>query len=392
MKVALLTGGKDAHYVRGLARQLAWRAVDVVIVGGTPELPAVGGAPGRVTLYDAVGSLDAAAGWVAKTARVLRYYVRLLLFAARTDIRLCHILWFRKFPQAERVLVPLYLKLLGKKIVFTAHNVDDRARDGRDGGPFHAVSLRFLYRVVDHVFVHTENMRAELQRVFGVPADRVSVVPLGINDVIPVADTTAGVAREKLGLEPDARVLLFFGNIAPYKGVEDLIRAVADLAREDDRYLALIVGQVKDPNCVDYARSLERLAADLGARSAVRHEARYVRDDGAGLFFKAADVSVLPYRRVYQSGVLGLSYAQGIPVIASDAGSMRGDVAEGQTGFVFKAGDWRDLAATIRTYFASELYKDLEARRAAITAYGAERFSWTTNAERTCAVYEALAR
>jgi len=392
MKVAILTGGKDRHYVGGLVRHLAANGVEVAVAGGAEEMMAVGSGYERVVLHDLVGDQHRDAGWLAKITRVMRYYVRLLIFAARTDAKLFHILWFRKFPQVERILVPLYLKALGKTILFTAHNVDDRARDGRRGGLVYVSSLRFLYRVVDHVFVHTASMKQELERDFGMAADRVTVVPLGINDVIPIGSTTSAIAREKLGLDADARVLLFFGNIAPYKGVEDLIRAVAALTRDDDRYIALIVGPVKDRSCIEYSRALERLVTTLRVRGRVRQEARYVRDDEAGLFFRAADVCVLPYHRVYQSGVLSLSYAQGVPVIAADVGSMKDDVVEGETGFVFKAGDWRDLAGTISTYFASELFKDLEMKRAAITAHGAERFSWATNAQRTCAAYEACLR
>jgi hypothetical protein len=64
---------------------------------------------------------------------------------------------------------------------------------------------------------------------------------------------------------------------------------------------------------------------------------------------------MLPCRQIYQSGVLALSYAQGIPVIAADVGSFRDDVVEGETGCVFAAGDVADLPAGTRAYFASEL-------------------------------------
>jgi D-inositol-3-phosphate glycosyltransferase len=392
MKVAILTGGKDRHYVGGLVRHLVARGIDVALVGGPEEMMAVGSRLGRVVLHDLVGDQNRDVSWFAKAMRVMKYYVRFLIFAVRTDARLFHILWFRKFPWVERILVPLYLKALGKKVVFTAHNVDDRARDGRAGGFIHAFSLRSLYRRTDHIFVHTDRMEAELRDAFGIARDRVTVVPLGINDVIPTAAATREVARGKLGLDADARVMLFFGNIAPYKGLEDLIRALNQLVREDDRFVLVIVGSVKDPSCQAYWQDIERLIADLGMAGHVRKDVRYVSDDEAGLYFRAADVSVLPYRRVYQSGVLGLSYAQGLPVIAADVGSMTEDVVDGETGFIFRSGDSFDLAEKVRVYFSSDLFKDLEAKRSMITAHGAKRFSWTANAERARIVYERLLR
>jgi glycosyltransferase involved in cell wall biosynthesis len=88
--------------------------------------------------------------------------------------------------------------------------------------------------------------------------------------------------------------------------------------------------------------------------------------------------------------VLGLSYAQGLPVVAADVGAMKEDIVEGETGFLCRPGDPMDLAAKVRAYFASELFSDLEARRPKLAAHGAQRFSWTLNADRTLAVYEEL--
>ena len=392
MKVALLTGGKDPHYARGLGRALAGEGVHVAMVGGPQEMVVVETGPGRVVLHDLVGDQDPMAGWLAKATRVMKYYIALLIFIARTDVRLFHILWFRKFPQVERVLLPLYLKLFGKKLAFTAHNVDDHARDGRAGGLFYKLSLRCLYSRADHLFVHTDSMKLELSAEFGVEQNRVTVVPLGINDVIPAATTTRSIAREKLGFDLDARVLLFFGNIAPYKGVEDLIRALGELVRDDDRFTVVLVGRVRNRSCRGYWHELEHLIAKLSIADHVRKEVRYVPDGDVGLFFRAADVSILPYRRIYQSGVLGLSFAQGLPVIAADVGSMKEDVVEGETGLLFRSGDAGDLAAKIRIYFGSDLFKDLQVRRGKIIAYGSERFSWNSNAARTYATYESLLR
>jgi D-inositol-3-phosphate glycosyltransferase len=147
---------------------------------------------------------------------------------------------------------------------------------------------------------------------------------------------------------------------------------------------------VKDRSCEAYWAALESLIEELQLTKYVRKEIRYIPDGDVGILFKASDVSVLPYRRVYQSGVLALSYAQGVPVIAADVGSIREDILEDETGLLFKPGDVIDLAAKIRTYFASDLLKHRETRERSISDYGTQRFSWATNAERTYAVYERL--
>jgi D-inositol-3-phosphate glycosyltransferase len=391
MKVALLTGGKDPHYVRGLLRELASRDVHVVLVG-SEALADCRDSAGRVEFHNLVGAEDPAPtdGLVAKAWRVLSYYARLLAFAARTDARLFHVLWFRKFPLVERTLLNAYFKLLGKKLVLTAHNVDDRARDGATPTLPNTLSLAFLYRTVDHVLVHTRNMKHELVREFGIAGDKVTVVPFGVNDAIPASSAARPAARQRLGWNADDRILLFFGNITPYKGVEDLLRALAVLVRDDDRFTLVLAGRVKDRRSQGYWGELERLIEELGLSRHVYKEIRYIPDDDVGLFFRASDVSVLPYRRVDQSGVLPLSYAQGLPVIAADVGSMKEDIVEGETGLLFRSGDVADLVSKIRAYFAADVFRNPDAKRRELREFAETRFSWRANVDQTCAVYDRV--
>jgi D-inositol-3-phosphate glycosyltransferase len=392
VRVALLTGGKDVPYVLGLVPELTARGVRIALVGNGEMASAKDVGNGQVEFHDFVGGLDPGDNSIAKAWRVLTYYGHLLAFAVRTDARLFHILWFRKFPLGERVVLTAYFKLLGKKLAFTAHNIDDRARDGRRSSISQRLSLRFFYRIVDQIFVHTPQMKCELVEEFDVAESKVTVVPFGINDVFPVARVTRFDARQQLGLSPDDKVLLFFGRIAPYKGVEDLLSALARLVREDPRYVVVLAGQVKDPSCERYWADLQRMISELKLERHVRIEDRFIPDGQVGLFFRASDVAVLPYRRIYQSGVVALAYAQGTPVVASDVGSFKTDVIEGETGFVFKPADVTDLTATIQEYFASDLCKDLEARSAGIREHGIRAFSWARNGELTVAAYGRVAR
>jgi glycosyltransferase involved in cell wall biosynthesis len=233
-------------------------------------------------------------------------------------------------------------------------------------------------------------MKLELMEEFGIAKEKITIIPHGINDVIPEAHVTRLEAKQQLGFDPNDKILLFFGNIAPYKGLEDLIRALAELLDEDDRFRLVIAGPVKNKDCEGYWQELERMIKALRLSTYVRQEVRYIPDEDVGVFFKASDVSVLPYKRIYQSGVLLLSYRQGLPVIAADVGSLREDILEGQTGLIFRAGDSTDLAAKIRTYFASDLFGDLECNGQRIREYGDNRFSWEKNVDSTVAVYKSL--
>jgi D-inositol-3-phosphate glycosyltransferase len=389
MKVALLTAGEDQHYALGLLATLQGKPVHIECIGSDVMETSEVVRTGRVDFYNLVGNQDSDTPIRRKALRVLQYYARLIRYAAHTDVKLFHILWFRKFPYIERTLLNVYFKILGKKLVFTAHNVDDRARDGKSN-IINKISLVFLYNIVDHILVHTTKMKLELIEEFGIAKEKITVVPHGINDVIPEARVTRLEAKQQLGFSLNEKLLLFFGNIAPYKGLEDLIRALAELIDEDNRFRLVIAGPVKAKDCEGYWQELEKMIKALRLSDYVRQEVRSIPDEDVGIFFKASDVAILPYKRIYQSGVLLLSYRQGLPVIAADVGSLREDIVEGQTGLIFRAGDPADLTAKIRTYFASDLFRNLESNGQRIREYGDNRFSWEKNVNCTLEVYRIL--
>ena len=99
---------------------------------------------------------------------------------------------------------------------------------------------------------------------------------------------------------------------------------------------------------------------------------------------------VIPYVEIFQSGIPFLSYSFGLPVIATDVGSLRNDIIEAKTGFLCRAKDPADLARTIRTYFASDLYRNLETRRSQIREFANERHSWTKVGEILDGIYRHL--
>ena len=118
----------------------------------------------------------------------------------------------------------------------------------------------------------------------------------------------------------------------------------------------------------------------------------YVPDDETEVFFKAADLLVLPYTHVFQSGVLFLGYNFGLPVVATDVGSLREEIIEGETGYVCAARDPAAIAASVDQYFCGALFANLVERRPAIRRHAAERYSWATVAAITKGVYERPSR
>jgi D-inositol-3-phosphate glycosyltransferase len=388
LRVALLTGGDDKSYALGLTSALVAQGVCIDFVGSdkvdAPELHT----PPLINFLNLRGDQRENVSFRRKAMRILAYYGRLVRYAATARPPIFHILWNNKFDFIDRVLLMLYYRVLGKKIVFTAHNVNAAKRDSKDSF-LNRQSLRIQYGLSNHIFVHTERMRSELTSGFGVPERKISVIPFGINNTSPVTEITRSQSKQKMGVSPEHKTALFFGQIAPYKGLEYLMDAFKELAKTDESYRLIIAGKVKRGHWA-YWDGIQRKIAGSRFRNQIIERIEHIPDEEVELYFKAADVLVAPYINIFQSGLPFLAYSFGLPVIATDVGSLRRDIVEGRTGFVCQPKDLSDLAETIDKYFQSELFRNLETRRAEIKVYANEHYSWDKVAAITTTVYSQL--
>jgi glycosyltransferase involved in cell wall biosynthesis len=387
LRIALLTGGGDKPYALGIAAALTAQGIFVDFIGSDDlSMPAVLNNP-RVTFLNLRGSQRSDASPFSKAWRVLKYYIHLISYAATARPKLFHLLWNNKFELFDRTLLMLYYRLLGKKITLTVHNVNARKRDSNDSF-LNRLSLRLQYNFCDHIFVHTESMKSELVSDFRIAKSKVSVIPFGINNTVPNTALSTEEAKQQIGVGSGDKALLFFGNITPYKGLEYLISAFEVLLAKDRSYRLIIAGRPKGSE--SYWKEIQQAIARGGFGDRIIQKIEYIPDELTELYFKAADVLILPYSHVFQSGVLFLGYSFGLPAIAADVGALKEEIIEGETGFIFKPRDPVDLARKIDNYFNSELFGDLENRREQIRKHANEQYSWDKVAAITNAVYSNL--
>lgn len=387
-EVALLTGGRDRPYAFGLARVLISKGICLDVIGSDElDSPEVRGRP-QLNFLNLRGSQLGDASLARKVLRVLIYYARLMRYTASAKPKVFHILWNNRFEFFDRTLLMLYYKLRGKRIVLTAHNVNAGKRDSNDS-LLNRLTLRIQYRLADHIFVHTEKMRCEMLEEFGVRERAVTVIPFGINSSVADTDLTSAQAKQRLGIRDGERTILFFGNIGPYKGVEFLVAAFQRIVAANPKYRLIIAGKPRGDSG-KYLDGIQRAIRHEVIRARVIERIGYIPDEEAELYFKGADVLVLPYTKISQSGVLVSAYGFGLPVIAADVGSFREDIVEGRTGFLCKACDAVDLAKAIETYFESGLFRSLDSRRQDIRDYAKERYSWDAVGQMTRTVYDEL--
>jgi glycosyltransferase involved in cell wall biosynthesis len=390
IKVTLLTGGIDRPYVFGLAMELISKGAVLEVIGSDGlRFPEFDGKPG-MNFLNLQGSQRPDVSLIRKVLRLSIYYAKLIRYAATAKPRIFHILWNNKFELFDRTVLTLFYRLLGKRIVLTVHNVNAGKRDSKDT-QLNRLTLRIQYRLADHIFVHTESGKLELSNEFGVQGVRITVIPFGINNSVPNTCISQTEAKQRLSIPDDKKTILFFGRITPYKGLEYLITAFQQVLARCDDYRLIVAGRPEN-DCQRYWSAIEERIREDVRRGRVLLRADHIPDDETELYFKAADVLVLPYTHIYQSGVLFLGYSFGLPVLAADVGSLKDEVFEGKTGFVFKSQDPDDLAMTIERYFASDLFANLNSRRQQIRDFATERHSWDVVGKVMMDVYAGLLR
>jgi glycosyltransferase involved in cell wall biosynthesis len=254
-------------------------------------------------------------------------------------------------------------------VVLTAHDLLPR-----EPRPGQAAAQRRLYDAVDAVIVHSEYGRAALVDGLGLDPGRLHVVPHGA--FTHLTELPPAPLPEPLAKPPGRPVVLFFGLLRPYKGVETLLRAWDGIADAE----LWIVGRPRMP--------LEPLRALAGP--SVRFVPKYVSDTELAACFRAADLVVLPYERTDrfdQSGVLATALAFGTPIVASDIGGF-GEVAATGAARLVPPGDASALGAALSEIIAAP---DERARLAAAArAAAAGPYSWDAAAARTLAVYRSI--
>lgn len=150
-------------------------------------------------------------------------------------------------------------------------------------------------------------------------------------------------ARRKLGVPEGAMVLLFFGFIRDYKGLDLLIEAMALLPKD---HVLVIAGEPYG-DMSKYHQAIVR----LGVKDRVVDHIRYIADQEVPAFFSAADAVVLPYKSATQSGITAIAYHFATPIIATDVGGLKEIVHDGRTGVIVPQANVAAIAEGIQRFF-----------------------------------------
>ena len=281
-------------------------------------------------------------------------------------------------------LVPVYLTVLalarlrGARIVLTIHNTAPHTRSWA-----FVPALRALARLAHCCVLHSEYGREQAVELLGIPPGRVRVIALGAWSGVPAPAADRAAARVRLGLPDGAPVVLCFGALRPYKGVDVLMRAFAQALAAVPEARLVVAGKP----WTDWA-PYQALAEELGISGRLHAFPRFIPEAEVADFFAAADLVVLPYAQFdAQSGVGMVALGYGKPLLVTRVGGLPELVSDPR--FVVEPNDAAMLADRLALCLREPGVLE---RMQADAAERARAFSWERVAVATVSLYEELCR
>lgn len=266
------------------------------------------------------------------------------------------------------------------KIVLIAHNVEQHEKSIFDN-----LFTKLLFKLSHKIVVHSSEEFKKANKMISSKKIILAFHPL--YNIFPLLkDFNIQKFKKELGLKK--KVILFFGFIRPYKGLEYLIKAFGKLSTEFNDLSLLIVGELFWNSSGEKQSLLHRLIKFLFLKTAtdaynplyliekchfknrVILVNKYVPNEDVSKYFLVSDVLVAPYLSASQSGPVQIAYAFNKPVIVSKVGGLKDIVQDSVTGYFTNVKDSNDIAAKIKKFFIEKK----------ITCHGIEtykeHFSW----------------
>jgi len=303
--------------------------------------------------------------------------IRLFIFLVRNDYKLVHIHW-PVVPFITSRFVTL-LTINGIKTVYTVNNIYKKDNDNEEN--VENIYVKRILRECEKVIVFTKKTKSELLTRIDIPEDKVEIVPHGNYDIFRITpELDKKTARKMIGLHDEKRVILFFGRVEAYKGIEYLLKALSIVKEKDKQIYLLSVGRVTKKS------NLNEMIRKYKLEPYVLLETSYIPFKTVEKFFVSCDIVVMPYITCTHSGIHYMAYSFGKPVIGTRCGELAETIEHGKSGFLVPPEDEYALSESILNYFALS-----EAEKSEMSNYcfqiAERKYSWQPIAHKLIAIY-----
>ena len=395
LEVETFGRGGLIHYAHNLSRALAERGHEVTLVTTAAYELEGQDLPPNVQVRKVIGrwapgkgkggrgqGWPAVLGSLARKVEAVTDALRVAVLARRLRPDVVHL----HCTNPASLVYHLFFRLLGQPLVATAHVVTPH-----EGIRWQGTIYGWIHRSCHLVVAHSEFDRQRLITEFRLEAERTVVIPHGEYGFFagglaesPGTVSDREASRQSFGLEEEDEVALFFGYLREYKGLDILFEAWEIVLRERPSARLLVAG---DPvNLPESRREELRAWAD---RLGVVHRFGYVPFSEVERYFRAADMLVMPYRHISQSGVLYLALALGVPVVATRVGALPEVLQDGEDALLVPPENPQELARALGRAFEDPA---LRRRLAEGGQRVAEEHSWPAIARRTESAFARIPR
>ena len=373
------------YYMAALTTAVAKQNIETALLASSyrqdPEYFRKLGIANNRGLLDFVSRRRIRSSWLRRSLKLAEYCANLALFTLKLLFAPPDIIHVQYLALLSRGL-PFELwalriaKRRGIRLVCTVHNVLPH-----DTGDRYRPGFERLYAMADLLICHNRAARRRVQQEFGVPRERIEVIPHGPLQQLPDS-MSPREARERLQLPDDKIVVLWQGVIAPYKGIEFLL----DTWKQVSSRAILLIAGTGEEQLLAIIRSKKVVEPELDHR--VRLDFGFIPTEKLPAYYQAADVLVYPYSNITTSGALLTGLGYGKPIVATKLPAFEEMFREGEDALMVEYGDTRGLAEAIHALVDNENLRErlgAASKRLAETTY-----SWEEIAGETRRAYDKL--
>ena len=273
----------------------------------------------------------------------------------------------------------LLVKFLFGKVVLTVHDVTSFADEKES-----TITAKFIYNLTDIVLTHNTFSKNEIIKVTSISSSNIYIIPHGNYTPFISIQNDKNNSKEKLNLPKDKTILLFFGMIKKVKGLEILLEAFKKVVDTNSDIVLLIAGKPWENDFDEYQKMIDR---NNLSKHIILHT-KFIPHEDVEHYYCASDLVVLPYKKIYQSGVLMMTLSYERPAIVSNLPPLMEVISDNENGFLFEAENSKDLSDKLIQILADK--KNLEIVRKKGIELINTKYGWDEIGRLTKSAYETL--
>ena len=273
----------------------------------------------------------------------------------------------------------LLVKILFGKVVLTVHDVSSFSNSSNS-----LIIANMIYKFTDRIITHNQFSKSELVNVNADLSSYISIVPHG--NYIPFINIQFNKekSRKQLAIPNNRRVLLFFGMIKKVKGLEILLSALKGVVKENPDVLLVIAGKPWENDFSAYQKIIDK----NNLSDFILLHTKFIQQNDVAHYYCASDLVILPYKKIYQSGVLMMTLSFERPALVSDLPPMTEIISDNENGFLFKTENVSDLTNKLNSILMDEVL--IEEVRTKGVELIKKKYDWIDIGRLTIQAYKSL--